>query len=277
MAQPMPADPIALEGIESAAFADLYRAAPDAIRTALRIDVASIAGATCLRCAQLQPPMIFRRACGLGVERPLRAEQVEAVLQHLDGLGETYTVTVAPHAQPPELPVWLEARGYTRGYAFMKFSRSTSATVDAPTDLEVALVGPERADAFARVISAGFGLPDIVADWLARLPGREDWICLLASADGAPAAAATAYVQGTYAWLGLGATLPAFRQRGGQSALLARRLREAAVRGASVAVTETGERLPDRPSNSYRNILRCGFEERYLRQNYMSPGVRRAG
>jgi hypothetical protein len=36
-------------------------------------------------------------------------------------------------------------------------------------------------------------------------------------------------------------------------------------------VTETGERVPDKPSDSYRNILRAGFHERYLRQNYLSP------
>ena len=35
--------------------------------------------------------------------------------------------------------------------------------------------------------------------------------------------------------------------------------------------TETGERLPDKPSNSYRNILRAGFTEAYVRQNYLSP------
>jgi GNAT superfamily N-acetyltransferase len=111
----------------------------------------------------------------------------------------------------------------------------------------------------------------LVADWLAHLPGRDHWVCLLASAEGEPAAAAAVYIEGTHAWLGLGATLPAFRQRGGQSALLARRVQEAALRGASIAVTETGERVRDRPSNSYRNILRCGFTERYLRQNYLSP------
>jgi hypothetical protein len=51
------------------------------------------------------------------------------------------------------------------------------------------------------------------------------------------------------------------------------RIREAAARGARIAVTETGERLPDRPSASYRNILRAGFEEMYLRQNYMSAAA----
>jgi hypothetical protein len=46
-----------------------------------------------------------------------------------------------------------------------------------------------------------------------------------------------------------------------------------AARGARTAVTETGERLPDKPSNSYRNILRAGFHERYLRHNYLSPAA----
>ena len=48
-------------------------------------------------------------------------------------------------------------------------------------------------------------------------------------------------------------------------------MREAAARGAQIACTETGERLPDKPSNSYRNILRAGFSEAYVRQNYLSP------
>jgi hypothetical protein len=29
--------------------------------------------------------------------------------------------------------------------------------------------------------------------------------------------------------------------------------------------------LPERPNNSYRNLLRTGFEERYVRANYLSP------
>ena len=70
------ADHAALEAIESAAFADLYCAAPETIRTSMHIDVADIAGATCLRCARLHPAAIFRRACGLGVEVPAREADV---------------------------------------------------------------------------------------------------------------------------------------------------------------------------------------------------------
>ena len=34
---------------------------------------------------------------------------------------------------------------------------------------------------------------------------------------------------------------------------------------------ETGERIEGRPSTSYRNILRAGFAETYLRANWRSP------
>jgi hypothetical protein len=47
------------------------------------------------------------------------------------------------------------------------------------------------------------------------------------------------------------------------------RIDAAAARGARLAVTETGERVPDKPSGSYRNILRAGFEEVYLRRHWL--------
>ena len=123
------------------------------------------------------------------------------------------------------------------------------------------------------MVAAGFGLPPAVAPWVGALAGRAKWVCVMAFADTSPVAAGAVYVDGEYAWLGFGATLETHRRHGAQTALIARRLSEAAARGARVAVTETGERLADKPSNSYRNILRAGFEEMYLRQNYMSPSA----
>jgi hypothetical protein len=34
-------------------------------------------------------------------------------------------------------------------------------------------------------------------------------------------------------------------------------------------VTETGERRDDRPSSSYRNIVRSGFEEAFVTANWL--------
>ena len=71
-------------------------------------------------------------------------------------------------------------------------------------------------------------------------------------------------------WLGLAATVPEHRRKGAQGAILAARFRAAAAAGLREVATETGERLPNRPSSSYRNLLRFGFEERYVRPNYLA-------
>lgn len=266
-----PADFEALENVEFQATIDLYRAAPAGLQAAHDIEVRAVGSATCLICRGIEPAMMFRRAVGLGVGGPTSEAELDDVLEHMNGCGERYAVPVAPHSQPAALAAWLEGRGLTAGYAWMKFRRSCAEAPRAKTELEIRVVGAELGDAFGRVVAEGFGLPPAVAPWVAAIPGRERWVCVMAFEDAAPVAAGAAYVSGEYAWLGFGATLPAYRRRGAQSALLARRLDEAAARGAQVAVTETGERLPDKPSHSYRNILRAGFEEAYLRQNYMSP------
>lgn len=270
----MTSDFSALEKVEFEASVDLWRAAPAAVRDALALEVRQVGAATCTTSRGVEPAAIFRRAVGLGIARAATEAQLDSVLAHMNGLGLRYAVPVAPPYQPATLASWLEMRGFTRGYAWMKFSRPCDASPAAPTDLVIRVVGPELGDEFGRVVAAGFGLPPTIAPWVGVLPGRANWVCVMAFAESTPVAAGAAYVSGAYAWLGFGATLPAHRRHGAQNALLARRIAEAAARGARIAVTETGERQADKPDNSYRNILRAGFTEMYLRQNYMSPAAK---
>jgi GNAT superfamily N-acetyltransferase len=267
----MHADFVELETIEYEACADLYRAAPPAVVAAYDVRLRVIGAATCLSCRGLDPSAMFRRAIGLGVTRAATESDLEAVHAYMQPLDMPYAVPVAPSMQPPRLERWLAARGFSAGYAWMKFARACTEEVESPTALAIEVVGPARSAEFGGIVAAGFGLPAATGPWLGALAGRSNWVCVMASAEGVGVAAGAVYVRGDYAWIGFGATLPSHRRHGAQGALLARRLREAAARGARVAVTETGERLPDKPSNSYRNILRAGFEERYLRQNYLSP------
>lgn len=266
----MNADPISIERIEMAAMTDFYRAAPGRLQATLGIEARQVEGASCLVCRSFQPTLMFRRVLGLGVAVPSTLDAFDRVCGFMDRFGEPYSVHLSPHAQPAELSAWLERSGFARGYAWMKFVRPCSA-LDAHTDLELRAIGPVEGDAFGRVIIKGFGLDAALAPWIATLPGREKWICAMAFADGTPVGSGAAYVDGDYAWLGFAATLPEARRRGAQRALIALRLREAAARGATVATVETGERLPDKPSSSFRNILNAGFQETYLRANYLSP------
>jgi hypothetical protein len=267
-----PAESGALEAVEIAAFTDFFRAAPETTRAANHVQVHEVGAARCLGCTGFEPGVIFRRLLGLGVGEIATEAQLDVALAHMNALRQSYVVSVSPQVHPVEISRWLEARGFRRGYAWMKFMRSLALAVPAVScDLEIRVVGEESGSAFGRVVKQGFGMQPEVAPWVAQLPGRPGWCCVMAF-DGAEAVAAGAvYVKGEYAWLGFGTTLASHRRHGAQNALLARRLQEAAARGARMAVTETGERQPDKPDNSYRNILRAGFSECYLQQNYLSP------
>jgi hypothetical protein len=96
----------------------------------------------------------------------------------------------------------------------------------------------------------------------------------MAFAGDRPAGAAVLHAQDGIGWLGFAGTVPELRGRGAQNGLLAVRLARAEELGLELLVTETGERVPDRPSGSYRNILRNGFEEAYLRPNWIREADR---
>ena len=260
-----------LERIEYEAAIDLYRAAPAGIRAELDIDVREIGDATCLSCRGLEPASIFRRAVGLGVGNPATENDVDEVVAYMQGRGERFVIPSAPGCRPPGMAAWLEARGFEAGYAWMKFSRPCAGPPDAPTDLSVRVVDDRDGAGFGRVVTEAFDLPSTIAPWVGQLAGRQGWACVMAFDGGEPVAAGAVFVRGDHAWLGFGGTLASHRRRGAQGAVLAQRLSEAAARGARVAVTETGERMPEMPGHSYRNILRAGFEERYLRQHFLSP------
>ena len=139
-----------------------------------------------------------------------------------------------------------------------------------PTELRIEPVGADGADAFAETFVRGYGTPGFFREWLARIPARERWYCFVAFDGEAPAAAGALYAAGEVGWLGIAATLPEHRRKGGQGAILAARIEAAAAAGCEVVVTETGEALRDKPSSSYHNIIRAGFSDVYVRANYLS-------
>ncbi|MEA2169983.1 MAG: hypothetical protein QOF76_3283, partial [Solirubrobacteraceae bacterium] len=162
----------------------------------------------------------------------------------------------------------LRAAGYAPGYAWMRFVRAADASASAPTDLRIEAVGPDRAEDWAAPVAAGFNMPPPMVPWLAALAGRPGWTCLAAYDGDVSVAGAAVFVAGEQAYVGFGATLPAARGRGAQSALLARRVAIAADQGARELITETGAREPEKVAASYRNILRAGFAEAEVRPNW---------
>jgi GNAT superfamily N-acetyltransferase len=257
----------ALEAVELAAVRDWFVAAPRATAAALGIGFLEIGGALCGAVMALPGARTFNRVAGLGLAHDAEDEQLDAIAAFYDGLRLPYVISLAPGARPADLGERLERRGYEPDYAWVKFARPVAPLAPAETELRIERIGPAHAEDFARVVSGGFGLPDTMAPWVAALVGRPGWSCHLAFDGEEPAAAGALFVDGDVGWLGLGATLPEHRRRGAQGALLGDRIAAAAEAGCRTVATETGAEVDGMPSNSYRNILRSGFEAVYERPN----------
>lgn len=231
-------------------------------------EVTEVGGAVVVQVPAAADSPMLNRIVGLGVDRPATQADVDAALGAI-AAGTTFYVAVAPQAQPPELTDWLPTRGLEPGWGWMVFRRGVQELRPAPTELRPSRVRtPEQAADFARIVRAGYELPEATEAVLAATM-HHGWECWLAVAGDTPAGAAALYVDAGVGYLGLAATAPEHRGRGAQSALLAARIARAAELGCDTLITETGERRDGRPDNSYRNILRAGFEEVAVTANWL--------
>ncbi|HEU5254154.1 MAG TPA: GNAT family N-acetyltransferase [Solirubrobacterales bacterium] len=209
----------------------------------------------------------------LGAAEDPGGSDLEAAIRWAEERGSTPYVPLTPGlpgtgAAEERLRGW----GFEPAYAWMKFVRDPHPPrFPAPEGVEVVeLGGPDEAP-FGTIAAVGFGMPAWGAELFAHLPGRDGWRCYVAKVDGEAQACAAILIEGEVAEFGIAATLEAARGRGCQTALLHRRILDAAEAGCRTLFVETGERVPERPSASYRNILKAGFEEAYLRPNWRRP------
>lgn len=209
----------------------------------------------------------------LGAEEPsaVAGGHLNEALEWMESLKVSFYVPLPETAAAAGAGQLLESRRYTRGYSWMKFVRDThSPRFSTPAGVEVSAVGDD-AEPFGMIAATGFGLPPWASAFFADLHRKPGWHCYLARVDDEPAACAAMLVDGGQAELGIAATLESARGRGCQMALLHRRIVDAAAAGCHTLSVKTGERIPGRPSTSYANILRAGFEEAYLRPNWQPP------
>ena len=213
---------------------------------------------------------LFNRLIGFGVADAATEDDVDAVQRVYSERSQTqWAVGVPPFARPL-LADWLVARGLRHTGDFAKVIRTTEEPVEVTTTLRIEEIGADRAVEFAGINVAAWGVPDTFAAWFGATVGRPNWLHYIAFDNDIAVSTGALYMSDGIGWLGFGATLPTHRNRGGQGALMARRIRDARDNGCRLVHTETAAETPDQPNPSYRNMLRTGFTLAYLRPNYVS-------
>jgi GNAT superfamily N-acetyltransferase len=260
------------ERVERAALADLHAAAAAEVKASLGLELKEISGAL-VSIARHEPSILLNRTIGLGVEQPATPAAVAQIVAAYAAAGVTrYFLHLHPEAGPPDLRDWLVQAGLVKYRGWMKFRRDPLAPPAVKTGVEVRHVGGEHGFEFGTIAAPCFDLTDKAIPLLAPLASRTGWHIYMSFADGKPAGTGALFVRDGIAWLDWGATHRDHRGKGGQSAVLAARIRHAIDAGCGILLTATGEAVEGDPQHSYKNILRSGFEPAYLRENYVPAG-----
>lgn len=268
-------DPRILEAdqVEAEAFADLFAAASPALAQQLGLQVRREQGATLLL-AKAMPTAMFNRVIGAGLGAPLDGAQVQAWQEAYRAQGgKPWWLHWSPRATPVDGAALLQPLGFSmparRSWA--KVWRDAAPAPQIASDLVVEPLRDERRAATLAAIVQSFEMPPFMPAWLGALHGRPRWQ-LFSVRDGDQVVGGGAlFIDGARAWLGMGGVVATHRRRGGQGALMARRIAAAIDAGCSDLYTETGEPKGDEPNPSLGNMLRCGFVKVASRLNFQAP------
>lgn len=259
--------------VEAQAFAEMYAAAPAPLRERLGLRVERVAGATLLLAPGLPTPM-FNRAIGLGLRQEATQQDIQAIAETFRLAGSAnWWLHWNPHATPSGLPAQLEAMGYVHPArrSWAKMLRGPEAPPPIATDLQIAPATDAQALEVARIAAQAYEMPAFLVEWLSRLHGGL-WHMYAVTQGRQVVGGGCLFLNGQAAWLGVAAVAPSHRRHGGQGALMARRIADAAAAGALHIVTETGEPTVAGEANpSLGNMKRCGFTVVASRLNYAPP------
>lgn len=266
----MHADIMELELVEAESIFQLENGAPDTVRTGLGITATRLAGGI-LVSMRHDPGRLWSRAVGFGFDEPLTAELLATLVDfHREHGSKVALFQLAPAVLPADWADIATAAGLRPGAYWVKLAHDLTTVPDVSTDLRVTAIDARDAAAWASTMLEGFGALD---EGLARLfaatvhtPGFRHY----AAFDGDDlVAAATMHRLDKVAHMSGASTLPSHRNRGAQSALLARRLADAKAAGCTLAVAETGREAEGEHNDSLRNMHRLGFTTRYDRRNWL--------
>ncbi len=262
------------EALEREVLTSLFSNCPAETKKALGFRIVNIDDALLLT-ARSDPSIMLNRAHGLCSNKEIKPSTIQKIAATYSVLGiKNYFLHLYIEDQPQASQQQLRNAGLVETQGWMRFIRDTSTPGDEPgspeteSEQRVEKVDNENAERFAHIVCHAFNMSGAATPMIAALVNDPRWH-LYASFDGDTMCATGAmFVQDEIAWLDWTATLPEYRNSGGQSAIMAACIEQASASGCKHIVTESGEAVDDEPQQRYSRILKHGFSEMRVRQNY---------
>ena len=213
-------------------------------------------------CAGLADSPLMNTVQGAAEPGAIAGGHLAEALEWMRSREVDYLVQVAsdrPDSEAAE--AWLAERGYEQGPTMRRYLRpavAPSAGSEGP--IEVRELTAADTEGMSLIFADALGVSDLATVPLLGLPDLEGWHCYAAYLDECEVACGSMLLHDGMAVLGLDATAPDARQRGCQTALIERRLAEAARAGATTVLAESCEGADDRAAAG-RNFLRAAFLE----------------
>lgn len=266
----MDISPPEVELAEAEAMFQIQVNAPEHVRSMLGIEVTRIGGAT-VTFMRDDPTRYWSKVIGLGFEQPVTRELIGRIHDFYASRDASMaTLQPAPSVLPPDWADICAAYGITAGSSWVKLVHDLTDVRPAETTLRVGPAGPEHAAQWGSLLMRGFGMPEKgLAEMMAGVVTHPDFHAYGAWDGEDMVAAADFYVYDGVAEGYGAATLPEYRGRGAQSAILATALGDAAAAGCRWFVAETGTETDGEHNPSLHNMLRAGFSMCYERTNWV--------
>lgn len=224
-------------------------------------------GAFALICEGL-PDWFFNRVIGLGMEQAATQDVLHDLIALYRNKRLPLGVSLCPFAEPSGISSQLVELGFHNALNWAKMFRGTELLPNTDTDLQIQSVQAEHYDQAAEVICRGFDMPAAMQPVFgAALRIPENYAYMAWDRD-QPAAIGILSVRNGVGHLNTACTLPEYRRRGAQGALMAYRIRQGIEMGCRLFATETGI-VEGQNNSSLQNMERLGFRQAYVRANYV--------
>jgi len=256
--------PTVEDAIEAKAFIDLHDAAHGRLRGEEQFECVPINGG-CTISLPRAPAIGLNRILGLTT-----SEDLDEAYDWMKKRPGNRFLQLNVDAASNELRHWIQSKGllpYGPGWAKLRQTTDTVSLL-SPSAVKTRKVRLDEAEVFGAMMCAGFGFPESLTVLWAAIVGRDGWSCFYALDGETPVGTGAMFASGSYAWLGGGTTVPSFRNRGAQKALIQARLQEGADHGVSTFVVETEVPSAEKPNISNSNLAKMGFVHIYNRSNF---------